>query len=81
MVGLAQLVRAPDCGSGGRGFDSHNPPQNAGTQDPLCAIFKKTIQFICASANEQIYWDVAKSVRQRALTPSFRRFESCHPNQ
>ena len=26
MVELAQLVRAPDCGSGGRGFDSHIPP-------------------------------------------------------
>ncbi len=23
---LAQSVRAPDCGSGGRGFESHNPP-------------------------------------------------------
>ena len=28
-----------------------------------------------------VYWDVAKAVRQRTLTPSFRRFESCHPNQ
>ena len=26
MVGIAQLVRAPDCGSGGRGFESHYPP-------------------------------------------------------
>ncbi len=26
MVGVAQLVRAPDCGSGGRGFDSHHSP-------------------------------------------------------
>ena len=26
VVGLAQLVRAPDCGSGGRGFDPHSPP-------------------------------------------------------
>ena len=25
-VGIAQLVRAPDCGSGGRGFDSHYSP-------------------------------------------------------
>ena len=33
VVGVAQLVRAPDCGSGGRGFESHHPPQikfNAG---------------------------------------------------
>ena len=27
VVGIAQLVRAPDCGSGGREFDSHYPPQ------------------------------------------------------
>ena len=26
VVGIAQLVRAPDCGSGGREFDSHYPP-------------------------------------------------------
>ena len=28
MAGLAQLVRAPGCGSGGRGFDPHSSPQN-----------------------------------------------------
>ena len=26
MVGVAQLVRAPDCGSGGRGFETRHPP-------------------------------------------------------
>jgi hypothetical protein len=26
MVIVAQLVRAPDCGSGGRGFDPHHSP-------------------------------------------------------
>ena len=52
MVGLAQLVRAPDCGSGGRGFDSHNPPQNEGTQESLCAILEKIIQFISTSTKE-----------------------------
>ena len=26
MVGLVQLVRAPVCGTGGRGFESHIPP-------------------------------------------------------
>ena len=26
MVGIAQLVSAPDCGSGGRGFESPYPP-------------------------------------------------------
>ena len=27
MVDVAQLVRAPVCGSGGRGFESRLPPQ------------------------------------------------------
>ena len=26
MAGIAQLVSAPDCGSGGRGFEPHYPP-------------------------------------------------------
>ncbi len=29
MVGVAQLVRAPGCGPGGRGFDSLHSPQFA----------------------------------------------------
>ena len=28
VVDVAQLVRVPDCGSGGRGFKSHHPPQS-----------------------------------------------------
>ncbi|CAL2074822.1 hypothetical protein T190607A02C_100124 [Tenacibaculum sp. 190524A02b] len=27
MVIVAQLVRAPDCGSGGRGFETHLSPK------------------------------------------------------
>jgi hypothetical protein len=27
MVVVAQLVRASDCGSGGRGFEPHHPPK------------------------------------------------------
>jgi hypothetical protein len=30
MVVLAQLVRASDCGSEGRGFEPHIPPKKAG---------------------------------------------------
>jgi hypothetical protein len=28
MVVVAQLVRASDCGSEGRGFESHHPPES-----------------------------------------------------
>ena len=30
LVGVAQLVRAPDCGSGGRGFETRHPPHTRG---------------------------------------------------
>ena len=30
MVGIAQLVSAPDCGSGGQGFESLYPPCQQG---------------------------------------------------
>ena len=30
MVGVAQLVRAPGCGPGGRGFKSHHSPKFSG---------------------------------------------------
>ena len=32
MVGIAQLVSAPDCGSGGQGFESLYPPFAVGFQ-------------------------------------------------
>ena len=64
---VVQLVRAPDCGSGGRGFESHRPPH--------------FFSLRCAEKSPPAYWDIAKSVRQRTLTPSFRRFESCYPSQ
>ena len=35
MVGMAQLASAPDCGSGGRGFESHYPPFKLGVWMPL----------------------------------------------
>ncbi len=37
MVDIAQLVRAPDCGSGGRGFESHYPPHEI----PLFCLLTK----------------------------------------
>ena len=42
MVGVAQLVRALDCGSRGRGFKSHLPPKISGFQPDF---FILTISF------------------------------------
>ncbi len=33
MVVVVQLVRTPDCGSGGRGFESHLPPTGKAFDD------------------------------------------------
>lgn len=38
MVAVAQLVRAPDCGSGGRGFETHLPPFFTPLVDKNCSI-------------------------------------------
>ena len=41
VVGIAQLVRAPDCGSGGHRFDSDYPPHFY-----FFYLFSKTARFI-----------------------------------
>ena len=38
MVGVAQLVRVPDCGSEGRGFESHLPPKQENNLQG-CSLF------------------------------------------
>ena len=40
-MGVVQLVRAPDCGSGGRGFEPHLPPNSEDRKaDALsCLVF------------------------------------------
>ena len=39
MVVVAQLVRAPDCGSGGRGFKSPHPPIIKGYSSMMNGLF------------------------------------------
>ena len=46
MVVVAQLVRAPDCGSGGRGFETHLPPKSP--DFPGFYIFKLREILMCA---------------------------------
>ena len=47
MVGMVQLVSAPDCGSGCRGFESHYPP--------FSFIFA-----LAGSVSLSLYWAIAK---------------------
>lgn len=42
MVDVAQLVRVPDCGSVGRGFESHLPPRKKRGSKSLFFLFCKS---------------------------------------
>ena len=61
MVGVAQLVRAPGCGPGGRGFKSLHSPQT-----------KKLIDWM-----SQYKAPVAQLDRASDFESAGRRFESC----
>ena len=66
MVGIAQLVSAPDCGSGGPGFESLYPPSEQSVLDGL---------------NEECVWQfydgLSPSGKALDFDSSIRRFESC----
>ena len=40
MVGIAQLVSAPDCGSGGQGFESLYPPFYDGYRNDMLGVIQ-----------------------------------------
>ncbi len=48
MVVVAQLVRASDCGSEGRGFESHLPPKivNSKRINDFFIVLKKIIKMM-----------------------------------
>ena len=45
MVVVAQLVRALVCGTGGRGFESHHPPNKKGVENQLLFLLFYYIRF------------------------------------
>ena len=62
MVGIAQLARAPDCGSGGRRFEPDYPPH----------FFKRSREIDCALFLGKYIYTLGcrQGVRQGTLTPS-----------
>ena len=74
MVGVAQLVRAPDCGSGCRGFESLYPPQLEGESEHrlrLSSPFTKPAP---------VHIGVSPSGKARDFDSRIRWFESSHPS-
>lgn len=39
MADVAQSVRAPACGAGGRGFETHHSPQEVYTKNTILVFF------------------------------------------
>ena len=86
VVGVAQLVRAMDCGSIGRGFESLHPPH----QISLFQLRSGLKQ----SNSKQSYFFYSQRVPTRSIAlngmwpsgkaPDFdsgiRRFDPCHPS-
>ena len=54
MVGIAQLVRASDCGSEGRGFESHHPPHKK--PQPNRLRFFSYIRLLASYIASQLYY-------------------------
>ena len=78
MVGIAQLVSAPDCGSGGPGFESQYPPFQSLLSDYSRDFFIRVV-----SANLQqiiLILKITTSIRINiGLSPSGKAqdFDSC----
>lgn len=47
MVDVAQLVRVPDCGSEGRGFEPHLPPKKQRKVLKIRVIITMITLFLC----------------------------------
>ena len=65
MVSVAQLVRAPDCGSGGRGFKSPRSPSASAGRPPRaarCSTYRTARDFARAAS-------VAQLAEQGTLNP------------
>lgn len=65
MVVLAQLVRASDCGSEGRGFESHTPPKRKKPSHKV--ILRRLFAYL-----DVIYLQAETYLLVTAVFPTFR---------
>ena len=83
MVSIAQLVRAPGCGPGGRGFESHYPPQKKALAS-ASAFFNDVClrQMMTASPNDvrfandvclTAHWGKHRIIAERSGVTSYLR--------
>ena len=60
MVDIAQLVSASDCGSEGRGFESHYPPQKKKRHPSGCLFFFLGVVMGFEDLNTTCRWQVVR---------------------
>ena len=78
MVGVAQLVRAPDCGSGGRGFETRHSPHTPDRPIPhnhdIDPLTLGRVHAFC-EAPDCLYEDEFRRRRGRIVVCLYRRPE------
>ena len=70
MVGMAQLASAPDCGSGGRGFESLYPPLHGKVQGRSDLRPSDTSPQVVSGISSEGIMGYRQAVRHRTLTPA-----------
>ena len=74
MVGIAQMVRASDCGPEGRGFDSHFPPLQCKDLDGNIGILFCFLVCECAERHKNTKLKGEAKEKKEALFPAFPFF-------
>ena len=86
MVAVAQLARAPDCGSGGRGFETHQPPLvglSLKFESPFLFLFAKfvSLSIIMKQVKRKTVIGAVKSVDRKLEIEQFGKLISTRPTR
>jgi integrase len=69
VVGVAQLVRAPDCGSGGRGFETRHPPHKTTHDKQRAILFQNASRIVDGTST--VYGDAVKERGSKRRVPIY----------